>query len=68
MKLRIVHENVKAAACEFGDLLFALFYALGGGDLKRQDADAGLLKVLDHVCVSHRRNDMAACRDELLLN
>lgn len=68
MYLRIVDENVEAATSELRDLLFALLDTLGGGDLKREDADAGPFEILDHVCVSHRRNDMAACESESVLN
>lgn len=68
MTLRIVHENVETATSEFGDLIFALFNTLGGGDLKRQDTDARLFEILDHICISHRRNDVAACESELVLN
>lgn len=62
----IVHENVETATSEFRDLLFALFNTLGGGDLKRQDTDARLFEILDHVCISHRRNDMAALTMKLI--
>jgi hypothetical protein len=68
VNLRIVDENVKTAASELRDLLFTLFNTLGGGDFEREDADTGLFKILDHVCVSYGRNDMAAYGCELILN
>ncbi|CAF3639254.1 unnamed protein product [Fusarium graminearum] len=58
--IRIVDEDIKTTSSQFGDLVFASFNALWVCDFEREAAHARALEILDHVGVSHRRNDMAA--------